>query len=70
MPQHFFFFFFFAAEADTKKHRHASAKASNAALVRLTDWITKNDRVTCVVFLQVINMAKQAMLFDSPQRGF
>ena len=28
---------FFFAEADTKKHRYASAKASNAALVKLTD---------------------------------
>ena len=32
---------FFFAEADTKKHRYASAKASNAALVKLTDWILK-----------------------------
>ena len=36
---------FFFAEADTKKHRYASAKASNAALVKLTDWIIKNDNV-------------------------
>ena len=28
---------FFFAEADTKKHKYASAKASNAALVKLTD---------------------------------
>ena len=32
-----FFFFFFFAEVDTKIHRYASAKASNAALVKLTD---------------------------------
>ena len=42
---------FFFAEADTKKHRYASAKASNAALVKLTDWIIKNDHViNCVIF--------------------
>ena len=28
---------FFNAEADTKKYRYATAKASNAALVKLTD---------------------------------
>ena len=28
---------FTKSEADTKKHRYASAKASNAALVKLTD---------------------------------
>ena len=28
---------FFFAEADNKKHRYASAKASNAAMVKLTD---------------------------------
>ena len=33
----FFVFLFFFAEPDTKKHRYASAKASNAALVKLTD---------------------------------
>ena len=38
-PQHFF------AKTDTKKHRYALAKASNAALVKLTDWIIKNDYV-------------------------
>ena len=36
LPRYSFFFFFFA-EVDTKKHRYASAKASNAALVKLTD---------------------------------
>ena len=36
---------FFFAEADTKKHRYASAKASNAALVKLADWTIKNDHV-------------------------
>ena len=42
---------FFFAEADTKKHRYASAKTSNdmqlakTALVKLTDWIIKNDHV-------------------------
>ena len=42
---------FFFAEADTKKHRYASAKASNAALVKLTDWIIKNDHViNCALF--------------------
>ena len=42
---------FFFAEADTKKHRYASAKASNAALVKLTDWIIKNDHViNCAMF--------------------
>ena len=39
------FFFFFFADADTKKYRYALAKASNAALVKLTDWIIKNDHV-------------------------
>ena len=42
----------FLAEADTKNHRYASAKASNAALVKLTDWIIKNNHViNCVMFL-------------------
>ena len=45
LPQHFF------AEADTKKHRFFSAKASNAALVKFTDWIIKTDLVTnCAMF--------------------
>ena len=35
----------FFAEADNKKHRYASAKASNAAMVKLTDWIIKNHHV-------------------------
>ena len=35
----------------TKKHGYASAKASNAALVKLTDWIIKNDHViNCAMF--------------------
>ena len=37
-PQHFF------AKTDTKKHRYALAKASNAALVKLTNRIIKSDR--------------------------
>ena len=42
---------FFLAEADTKKHRYASAKASNVALVKLTDSIIKNDHViNCALF--------------------
>ena len=51
----FFFFFwdyknlitspFFFVDADTKKHRIASAKVSDAALVKLTDWIIKNVQV-------------------------
>ena len=36
---------FFFAEEDTKKQRHTWAKASNATLVKLTDWIIKNDHV-------------------------
>ena len=32
-------------EPDTKKHRYASTKAANAALVKLTDWIIKNYHV-------------------------
>ena len=63
---------FFFAEADTKKHRYASAKASNAALVKLTDWIIKNDHVInwATLFVSDLNMIKQAMLFDSPQHSF
>ena len=38
-------FFFFFAETDTKKERYASAKASNAALVKRTDWVIENDHV-------------------------
>ena len=63
----FNYFSIFYVEADTKKHRYASAKASNATLVKLTDWIIKNDHV---IFCKRFNMAKQAMLFDSPQHGF
>ena len=45
-PQHFF------GEEDTKKRRYALAKASNAALVKLTDFIIKNDHViNCAMFL-------------------
>ena len=42
------YFFFFFAKPDTKKHksqRASNAKSSNAALVKLTDWIIKNDHV-------------------------
>ena len=50
IPKHLMASAFFA-EADTKKHRYASAKASNAALVKLTDWIIKNDHViNCAMF--------------------
>ena len=43
--------FFFYVKADTKNHRFASAKSSNAALVKLTDWIIKNDHaINCVLF--------------------
>ena len=35
----------FFVKADTKKHRYASAIASNVALVKLTDWIIKDDHV-------------------------
>ena len=46
-----FFFFFFFAEADTKKHRYGSAKASNAALVKRYDRIIKNDHmINCAIF--------------------
>ena len=42
---------FFFAEVYTKKHRYASAKASNVALVKLTDSIIKNDHViNCALF--------------------
>ena len=58
-------------EADTKRHRYALAKASNAALVKRTDWIIKNDRVIVWCFsVSDLNMAKQAILFDSPRHGF
>ena len=50
----FVFFFFkqkYISEADTKKHRYVSAKAANSALVKLTDWITKNDHmIHCALF--------------------
>ena len=38
-------FFFFLPRQIVKKNRYASAKASNAALVKLSDWIIKNDHV-------------------------
>ena len=59
----------FFDKADTKKHRYASAKALNTALVKLTDWIIENDHVSIMWYFSVtdLNMAKQAMLFDSPQ---
>ena len=39
------------AEGDTEKHRYASAKDSNAVLVKLTEWIIKNDHViNCAMF--------------------
>ena len=61
---------FFFAEADTKKHRYASAKASNAALVKLADWIIKNDHGLIMQCFSVsdLKIANQAMLFDSPQQ--
>ena len=59
----------FFDKADTKKHRYASAKALNTALVKLTDWIIENDHVSIMWCFSVtdLNMAKQAMLSDSPQ---
>ena len=51
IPKNFLTSSFSFAVADTKKHRYASAKSSNAALVKLTDWIIKNDHViNCVMF--------------------
>ena len=38
------------AEADTKKHRYALAKTSNAALVKITHWIIKNDHMINYAF--------------------
>ena len=63
---------FFFAEADTKKHWYALAKASNAALVKLTDWIIKMIMWLIVSCFSVsdLNIAKQTVLFDSPQHGF
>ena len=49
---------FFFCKADTKKHRYASTKASNAALVKLTGWIIKNDHVI-----------KSALFFWSDKHG-
>ena len=64
--------FLFFTEGDTKKHRYALAKASNAALVKLTDWIIKNDHVinSEMFFTKWLNMAKEVILFHSPQHGF
>ena len=43
--------FFFLARQILKKHKYPSAKDSNAALVKLTDWIIKNDHViNCAMF--------------------
>ena len=66
MPRHFF------AEADTKKHRYASVKAFNAALVKLTNWIIKNNyMINCACFsASDLNMTEKAMLFDSLQHYF
>ena len=45
-----FIYFFFSVKADTKNHRFASAKSSNAALVKLTDLIIKNDHAIVCCF--------------------
>ena len=51
IPKNFLTSSFSFAVANTKKHRYASAKSSNAALVKLTDWIIKNDHViNCAMF--------------------
>ena len=51
IPKNLIISAFFWPEADTKKHRYALAKASNAALVKLIDWIIKNDHViNCAMF--------------------
>ena len=42
--------FVFFVKADTKNHRFASAKSSNAALVKLTDLIIKNDHAIVCCF--------------------
>ena len=42
---------FFLPREIPKKYRYASPKASNPALVKLTDWIIKNDHVfNCAMF--------------------
>ena len=66
LPQHFF------AEADTKKHRFSSAKASNAALVKLTAGIIKTDLViNCAMFFcKRFKEGQTSNLYDSPQHGF
>ena len=59
----------FFAEADTKNKDMPRQKPQIIALVKLTDWIIKNDHViNCVMFF--CKWFKQAMLFDSPQHGF
>ena len=41
---------FFFDEADTKKHRYALAKATNASLAKITNCLIKNDHViNCVM---------------------
>ena len=45
IPKNLILGIFFFAEADIKKHRYASAKTLNAALVKLTDWIIENDHM-------------------------
>ena len=50
------------------RHRYDLAKVSNAALVKLTDLIIKNDHVIVWCFsVSDLNMAKEAILLDSPQ---
>ena len=41
MPQHFFFFFLPRQILEIIDHRYASAKAPNAAMVKLNGWIIK-----------------------------
>ena len=44
IPKNFITSAFFA-ETDTKNHKYVLAKASNVPLVKLTDWIIKDDHV-------------------------
>ena len=47
----FYFCSFFFLLRQILKNRYASAKVSNAALVKLTNWIIKNDHViNCAMF--------------------
>ena len=63
-------FSFFNAEADTKK-QICLGKSLKGCTGKLTDSIIKNDHmINCVVFLSDLNIAKQAVLFDSGQHGF